>query len=273
MVAAAAASVLILGLAACGSEPDAALSSEPAGPAAEGAAVIDMPRDPRESWSDDFEGSDIGDLWRDVDGDVRIEDGVGSGGGRAACFRVEPGDVISGGERAEIFRDPGGEEDEGELRYYRWSTRFPEDWSEPEGWGIILQFHSRFGVPPPLAVNVRGDRLLLQGSGSQYDDRALYEGAEILDELELGVWHDFIMEVEWDRADGHVRVWHRLDGEERWGLRVDDDGVPNIQTDDGDPSSNYMRLGLYRGEGGDDVNEICHDDVRRTSSLADALAD
>ena len=75
----------------------------------------------------------------------------------------------------------------------------------------------------------RGDELLVQGGGGQYDDRRTY-GATILPALGKGVWHDFVMYVRWDREHGVVRIWHKLATQRRFQLVVSLRGVSNIHT-------------------------------------------
>jgi hypothetical protein len=190
----------------------------------------------------------------------------------AARVEVRPGDRISTGERAELLRNPDGDEREGAAYYYGWSMLFPEGWTEPRGWGIVLQFHSGFRVPPPLALNARGDELLVQGGGGQHDDRRTY-GATVLPTLQKGVWHDFVMYVRWDRDHGVIRIWHKLASQRRFRLRVTLRGVSNIQTDDGRPHRNAMRIGLYRDRGGRNTNVLFHDAMRRGTTFAEVAAD
>lgn len=225
------------------------------------------------SFTGDFETGDLS-QWSETreaqPGRISVVESPTRQGRYAGRFEVRPGDRVSTGERAEVLRDPSGDEREGDTFFYAWSAMFPADWSEPPGWGIILQFHSPFFVSPPLAINARGDELLLQGGGGQYDDRRTF-GATILPTLRTGVWHDFVMRVRWDRAHGAVKIWHRLAGDAAWRVAVDLDDVSNIQTDGGEPARNGLRMGLYRDTGGDRTNVVYLDAMRRETTF-DAAA-
>ena len=224
------------------------------------------------TFAGDFETGDLS-QWSETreaqPGRISVVESPHRQGRYAGRFEVRPGDRVSTGERAEVLRDPSGDEREGDTFFYAWSAMFPDDWTEPPGWGIILQFHSPFFVSPPLAVNARGNELRVQGGGGQFDDRRTF-GATILPTLRKGVWHDFVMQVHWDHAHGRVKVWHRFAGDATWRVAVDLKDVANIQTDDGTPAKNGLRMGLYRDTGGDRTNVVFLDGMRRETTFGAA---
>lgn len=188
----------------------------------------------------------------------------------AARFTVRPGDTFgtSSGERAEVYW-AGSDEGEGEEYWYAWSTQFPSDWSEPFGWGIFVQWHSQFPIPPPVSFNARADTAEisvnagpLEPSGTNGSFRRKYP---LLATLNKGSWNDFIARIRWSGTNGAIAVWHRLEGGTDYVKVVDVTGIPTLQSSGATISDNYLKLGLYRNAD-NKTNVVFHDAFRRWQS-------
>ena len=129
-------------------------------------------------------------------------------GNYAAKFIVRQGYSPFGyGENTELCCGPTPSEVEGSDYWYAWSTLFPTTWVEPYKWGIFAQWHSDFGLPPPLAFDAGYDTAYVSvrsglvtqntcdasGCGSwQYN-----YSQQILTTLSKGQWNDFVVHVKW----------------------------------------------------------------------------
>lgn len=192
-------------------------------------------------------------------------------GGFAARFTVRPGDKFgaTSGERSEVLWVDSGE-GEGDEYWYAWSTLFPTGWTEPYGWGIFLQWHSSFPIPPPVSFNARGtyaevvvDSGPLNASRTAGTFRVRYP---LLDKLSKGLWNDFIARIRWSGTNGAITVWHRVEGENGYVKRLDVSGIPTLQSSGGVTSDNYIKLGLYRNAD-TKTDVVYHDGFHRWQSL------
>jgi hypothetical protein len=209
----------------------------------------------------------------DVSRQFRIVTSPVRQGRYAARFEVAPGDKPSStGERCEAYRHYDGDEASGQDSYYAWSTLFPTDWSEPSKYGMMLQFHSVWPVPPPLEVSMRGDSAYVIARGHDAYDYESHRW-DILPTLGKGKWNDFIMYVSWRVDGGAVKIWHRVEGESAFRVVLDKTNVPTVMTVNGVPGKNYVRYGLYRGSGGTNTNVLYQDGFRRGATYADVAAD
>lgn len=173
-------------------------------------------------------------------------------GSYAAKFVVRPGDQFgtSSGERSEVYWT-GSREADGQDYWYSWSTLFPSDWSEPRNWGIFLQWHTGFNwTPPALSFNAREDSVNVNLNAGEVTDCC---GGDtrmrwtVLNTLSKGLWNDFIVHVKWAAGpDGTLTIWHRVEGEDAYTKILDVSGVPTLQSQGGVPTTNYVKLGLYR---------------------------
>jgi hypothetical protein len=194
----------------------------------------------------------------------------------AARFEVAPGDRAAYKERAEL--KIGDRELErvrgapGRELWYGWSLFVPDGYPDAPGgeFHIVAQWHHRPEVaagersevagPPPLALRLvsrAGNRtLILVGRDSpRASTRTLGTRA-----LRRGVWADLVFHIRWSAGgDGFVEGW--LDGEPFTG------GKQNGPTLYG-AVSNYLRLGLYRGQGFATTNQVFYDEVRIGDSYA-----
>jgi hypothetical protein len=192
-------------------------------------------------------------------------------GGFAAKFTVRPGDKFgaTSGERSEVFYT-GADEHQGDDVWYAWSTLFPSDWSTPTGWSIFTQWHSYYPVSPPIAFNMKGERIQVNlNTGSVDSGSASFRPVyPITDALERGVWNDFVVHIVWSGSHGSLEVWHRT-GSNPFEKKVDVAGIPTMQVQAGVPSDNYLKTGFYRNDDSSRVNVLYEDGFSRAANAQD----
>jgi Polysaccharide lyase len=139
--------------------------------------------------------------------------------GNVARFEVRAGDVPSfgGGERAEVSGadwDTATGGSEGQTRWYRFATKFDSSFPLNHadlGWAVTNQWHSPVGGSPPVSWTVD----MKNGYWSLVIEKQAAPGTwleqfSIFDTpLNVGQWHDVMMQVNWSTSDetGWVRLW------------------------------------------------------------------
>ncbi len=173
-------------------------------------------------------------------------------GSYAAKVTVKQGYSPFGyGESTELCCGPTPHESNGSDYWYAWSTYFPTTWVSPYHWGIFAQWHSDFGVPPPVSfdagdnaawVNIRAGTV--NGASISYTS-----ANQILSTLSKGHWNDFLVHIKWAAGNtGSIEVWNRVPDQSSTFTQVLSlSGIPTLQTQNGTTSNNYFKLGLYRG--------------------------
>jgi Polysaccharide lyase len=186
----------------------------------------------------------------------------------AAKFTVRPGDRFgsTSGERSEVLFT-GANEVEGDDVWYAWSTFFPTDWKTPAGWSIFAQWHSSYPVSPPVAFNMKGERIQVNVFAGAVDTGAASFKAAypITDALQRGVWNDFVVHAVWSPTNGSLEVWHRT-GRGPFAMKVEVTGIPTMQTVGGVVSSNYLKVGFYRNDEPTLVNVLYQDGFSRAGT-------
>ncbi|HMN97884.1 MAG TPA: polysaccharide lyase [Miltoncostaeaceae bacterium] len=259
-------------------------------------------------FSADFETGDLS-QWPVVnvldsrrDEAIRVTAGGARQGRYAARVMVAPGDrpgadgalnPAAAGERAELTRQTGGEEREGDEFFYSFSFRLPPDWVQvADGWRIPLQFHSvdddlggRSPVPPvaldfvppagrPQGQGAGGLWLEVHGGDLTHEEFAEGNKAQVLPlPVDTGVWHDLVLRVRWSRDDGAVTVWHREAGEERFARVTELDDIPTmlyVTEPEARVARVFLRTGLYRAPSGDRTDVLEIDAISRATSFAAA---
>lgn len=158
----------------------------------------------------------------------------------AGSFTLHPGDLASGGERAEMVRDirwhAGGE------MWQRWSIYLPSDsfWVEPGGEVIVTQWHDNEpsgGTPPVLVTIQNRDGANYVGLAVRGGDQQSAKGISwLVGEAPANRWIDLQLHVKWSASpDGLVEFW--LDG-----TQMLSEKVPTIFTGKGV----YLKQGIYR---------------------------
>lgn len=183
-------------------------------------------------------------------------------GNFAGRFQVDPGDVppnTGGAERAEVYGLPGATMTEGDSAYYAFSIQFGNKWQQVTGSSIIVaQWRANnLGTvgSPPLALFVpseTADRLRLQQRAGDcstlpcsYDKgHTVMTGDQF--RATRGLWHDFILYVDWSATNGRVKMWHRLEGESEMTHLFDHQNVPTLNMVRGTIGAVYPKFGIYR---------------------------
>lgn len=175
----------------------------------------------------------------------------------AAMFVARQGYSAFGyNEDSELCCGPVPRETEGSDYWYAWSTLFPVGWVAPYRWGIFMQWHSEWGLPPPLDFNTSTNSVWLQvhagavtstdcasGCGWQTD-----RNVRVLDTLSVGRWNDFVLHVHWSAYPrGTVEVWHRVAGDSTFRKVLTLRGLPTLQRYDDKVAGMYTAWGFYRG--------------------------
>jgi hypothetical protein len=201
----------------------------------------------------DFESGDLSG-WRLNDGDG-LQIGGGEGrlrvvtsprrqGRYAGRFEVREGDVWRGapGERTQACFDEFA--DEGQLRTYRWSTRFAEDYpSYTGGFQLWSQWHAKLSGPSqaPIQFIAAGDEIGVNVVESDADARPTGTHRLWRGPMRRGRWQDFTLRVQWSSDPDKASLDLRVDGAEVMSRR----GIATLIP--GHP--NYVCQGLYRSDG------------------------
>jgi hypothetical protein len=204
--------------------------------------------------------------------------------GRAAKFIVNPGDEYGGssGERALLSLNipstgaATSPERDGADFYYAWSNLFPQDWTSPPNWGIVLEFHgdSRFSLAP-LRINTSSNTVsvdMTTGSCVTSLLCAFGKNFPIVRHIERDRWQDFVMHVRWSKSDsGLVTVWHRVE-QAKWKRVLRLRGVPTLPSIGGQPDTAIdVLFGLYTGDGST-TRVVYGDNFARTASFRAAAS-
>ncbi|HRE52366.1 MAG TPA: heparin lyase I family protein [Flavitalea sp.] len=215
----------------------------------------------------------------------------------AAKFVVRPHDTLArfSGERCEIshYSDIWNgytQEAPDDDYYYGWSTYIPTDWTNPQLYGIFMQWHSRTSINPPIAFNIGGDSIGVSfrtGIVGGVVGAATYTYKNyfvISRDLYKGLWQDFIVRVKFRPDDtGIVQVWHRVEGQSRFRQIFSLANIPTLQyfsnlslidsraeisIGSRYTTKCYIQHGLYRDKGGSNTNTIYHDNWTRGASYS-----
>ncbi len=172
----------------------------------------------------------------------------------AARFEVRQGEdpIGSSGPRAELTRRTN--EQEGDERWYAWSTMFAPDFPVGEGWQVITQWHADAEGSPPVGIYVQDGRLELQvnrhdGPGEQLSTEVPYSGP-----LKRGQWRDIRLHVIWSGDDAKGLVQMFVDGVEVVPATRIRTLYPGI--------GNYLKQGYYRDPAIAEPGVLYHDAMR-----------
>jgi len=131
-------------------------------------------------------------------------------GSYAGRFQVNQGDdPLSGnyGDRAEV--SVATNEQEGQERWYSWSTLVGTDVPSTQKFQVISQWHSQADGRPPVAFFAYEDSLLLmvhphRAPGDQISYVFAWQGP-----LKRGEWQDIKMHIRWSATDtnGFIELW------------------------------------------------------------------
>jgi hypothetical protein len=172
--------------------------------------------------------------------------------GNVARFEVRAGDVpgFGGGERSEVQGGPDTGGAEGEMRWYRFATKFDPSFPLNHadlGWGVTDQWHaSDANGSPPVSwtVDVKNGYWSLtiekqSAPGAYVQTIPIFETP-----LNVGQWHDVTMQINWSASDekGWIRLWHNgirqtfVNGADTYFVRTLVPGTTGV----------YYKEGMYR---------------------------
>lgn len=189
--------------------------------------------------------------------------------GRAARFEVRTGDVppFGGGERSEVSGGSSSGGREGDVRWYRFATKFDQSFPDNHadlGWGLTNQWHGEtLDGSPPISWSVseqNGQWTLVAERQSRPAD---YLGTVVVfsTPLDAGSWHDVTMRIGWSVSEsgGFVELWHNgvrqtfTDGSQTYRVRT---LVPTAAP------SVYYKEGYYRDNGIAPTGVVYHSGFR-----------
>lgn len=147
-------------------------------------------------------------------------------------------------------------EQEGDERWYKWSTMWPDDYASRPEWQLFTQFHHEGADgSPPVELFVRGEEVVLRVTGNDVWTTP----------LERGAWHDFVLHIKWSSKenDGFVELFY--DGQQVL--------APYTVTTLYPGQSVYMKQGLYRHAEISESQTIYHDGMVIADTAEDVLPD
>lgn len=165
---------------------------------------------------------------------------------------------LDGGAQRTELKPRLPDQHEGQVQYYSYNALLAPDFpTDVNTWQLILQWH-QYGDSgsPPVAIEVRGDRLMLASEGTDLQD---------LGPIGPGDRVDLSMRIAFSRdpGQGTVDVWrgadHVLSGYHPPSGTMLDDG-------------NYMKFGIYRDTAIDQPARLWVEDFRVGTSLASVVS-
>ncbi|MFG2978195.1 heparin lyase I family protein [Streptomyces sp. NPDC048331] len=219
-IGAAAAAVLVVGLAATEAAADRALTPVPFKDGFESGTTSAFPRK-------GIEGT----------GTVSVTTAPGGRGGKAVRFAM-PDDGNSHRTEIATARVPYG------SYRYTFANYLPTDWVSYDAQTIVSQWHGGTGTFPAVVLAVKGDRWLMivnwKGASEKADEsRQPVRGVRYdLGPVRLGRWNQWSFDITWSTATTTGSITARLDG-----AQVGSHTGPNSYHQDTAP---YHKIGLYR---------------------------
>lgn len=171
--------------------------------------------------------------------------------GNVALFEVRPGDVppFGGGERAEVQGGTVTGGLEGQTRWYGFSTKFDPSYPLNHadlGWSVTNQWHAFAGGSPPVSWTTSMKNGYWSLTIERQSEPGVYLGQlSIFDTpLNVGQWHDVMMEINWSSSDsdGWIKLWLNgvrqtfVDGTDTYFVRTLIPGTTGV----------YYKEGVYR---------------------------
>ena len=195
-------------------------------------------------------------------------------GAYAGRFEVRQGDDPLGGnygDRAELAAPT--DEQEGQERWYSWSTLVGTDVPRTTKFQVISQWHSRSDGRPPVAFFAYEDSLLLmvhphRAPGDQIAYVFAWQGP-----LKRGEWQDIQMHVRWSATDsaGFIELWVNGVRQTLKNAAGQSSQTLNIRTmyptgsGSGTGIPNYFKQGYYRDSSITGTGTVWHDNFRMSA--------
>ena len=196
-------------------------------------------------WRSSYDGATTArDVWQSeqeaASDRIQLVDGAH---GRVMRVQLEPGDVVSGGNRAEVYgrhasprTTPAAQWPDpiGSTRWYGFDLYIPNDFvTDPTGlvWFTFTQWKGVEGGSPALALEIKRDRIELAGSSARND----------LGAIKRGQWERIVVGVHLDpTSDGWVEAYR--DGAQA----LPRTARPTMGYYAGEPDAIYLKQGIYR---------------------------
>jgi hypothetical protein len=183
---------------------------------------------------------------------MQIVQGGAREGQYCARFELRDGDLPrwGGGERAEAARYKNARVREGLERWYEFSLKFdPAFPSEPSGYLMVMQWHGSDRKPPPMAVEVVGDQLVLTG-------RSPAAPPMVIGDIARNQWVDYVVHAKFGRTTetGWAEVY-------RNGVLT----VPRHARTNMNSKFDYLKVGIYRDSAATSTAGLWLDGVRVTA--------
>lgn len=208
---------------------------------------------------------------------MRVETDVVRQGKYAARFEVRHGDQPAGlccGDRAEVSGDDATFADEGDDRWYQWSTFFGDGFPTSK-WSVVSQWHADVDGSPPLAFVVGGEEMgadrwgivatTWNGPGNPGPRYTPWSTPMV-----RGVWNDIRLHVKWsaDPNVGLIEFW--LNGEPQTFQNEPCKGQTRCQLRTLMPGGGgvYFKQGYYRDSGTTETGVVYHDAFTEADSPA-----
>ncbi|MFI6865272.1 polysaccharide lyase [Nocardia sp. NPDC050406] len=148
---------------------------------------------------------------------MRVENTVVRQGDYAARFEVRRGDTpgtLCCGDRAEVSGEEATRANEGDERWYQWSTRFEQGFPATQGWSVVSQWHADEDGPPPLAIaagptNVDVDHWGVVVSTYRGPGDPITTWTPWAKQITPDLWNDIKLHVKWSTKDtvGFIELW------------------------------------------------------------------
>lgn len=210
---------------------------------------------------------------------MTVQSNVVRQGKFAARFEVHQGDEPGGiccGDRSELSAEQAGAANEGDDRWYQWSTRFDTNYPAQQGWSVVSQWHANQDGPPPLAIvsgptNVSNDHwgIALSTWNSPGNPGPTFVPWNA--PINRGAWNDIKMHVHWSASDnvGFIEFW--LNGVRQTFSAAPCAGQTRCMVRTLMPGGGgvYFKQGYYRDPTITQPGVVYHDGL----SIADAEAD
>lgn len=198
--------------------------------------------DPDVIWRGDAESGDLSQWCRinqAAPGRISAVTSPVTQGQYAYKFILNNGDSVFGTERVTLSQQCDGRyELEGQDKYFSIFVMLPADYIFSDGWGLFAQWKGIHTGSPPISLNLRSGRWLLNYRPTVNDSEIHKWDAPAV----KGQWANFVLHVKWSAnpAVGFIEMWHN-------GVLV----VPKFYTatmhvTGSTVISNYFVIGLYR---------------------------
>jgi len=198
--------------------------------------------DPDVIWRGDAESGDLS-QWCRVNqaapGRISVVTSPVKQGQYAYKFILNNGDSVYSTERVTLSQQCDGRyETDGQEKYYGFSVLLPSDYPTNTGWSLVVQWKGIHTGSPPISLNLRNDRWMLNYRPNVNSGELHKWDAPVV----KGQWANFVLHVKWSAnpAVGFIEMWYN------GVLVVPKFATSTMHTNGSLPINNYVAMGLYR---------------------------